>query len=83
MDLTLYRSFIGSLRYLLHMKLDSTYSISILSRYMVNPTSYHWTTAKKVLRCLKGTIKFGLIYEKGDNRKKYTLNHPFYLHFDH
>ena len=32
---------------------------------MVNPTSDHWREAKRVLRYLKGTIDFGLIYEKG------------------
>ena len=42
-----------------------TFLVSILSIYMVNPTSDHWKTAKGVLRYLKGTIDFGLIYEKG------------------
>ena len=64
-DVTLYRSLIGSLRYLLHTQPDMTYSVSILSRYMVNPSSDHWTTGKRVLRYLKGTLDFGLIYEKG------------------
>ena len=49
-DLTLYRSFIGSLRYLLHMRLDKTYSVSILSRYMVNPTSDCWTNTKEGMK---------------------------------
>ena len=65
MDATLYRSLIGSLRYLLHTRPDMTYSVSILSRYMVNPTSDHWIAAKRVLRYLKGTIDFGLVYVKG------------------
>ena len=41
-----------------------TYSVNILSRDMVNPTFDHWTSTKKVLRYLKGTIDFCRIYEK-------------------
>ena len=47
------------------MRPDMTYLVSIFSRYMVNPTFGHWTTAKRVLRYLKVTIDFCLIYEKG------------------
>ena len=32
---------------------------------MVNPTFDHWIAAKRVRRYLKGTIDFGLIFEKG------------------
>ena len=56
MDATLYRSLIQSLRYLLHTRSDMTYLIRILSRYVVNLISNHWTAAKRVLRYLKDTI---------------------------
>ena len=61
-DTTLYMSLIGSFRYLLHTRPDMTYSVSILSRYMMNPNSDHWISAKRVLRYLKVSIDFGLIY---------------------
>ena len=60
-DAMMYRS----LRYLLRTRSSLIYSIKILSRYMVNPTSDYWKTAKSVLRYLKGIIDFGLMYEKG------------------
>ena len=47
------------------MQPDVTYSVCILIRYMVNPIFDHWKTTKRVLRYLKGTINFGLIYKKG------------------
>ena len=65
MDATLYKSLIRSLMYLLHTRPDMTYSVSILSKYMVNPTSNHWIAVKRVFRYLKGTIAFGLVYVKG------------------
>ena len=42
-----------------------TYSVSILSRYMVNRTTDHWIASRRVLRYLKGIIDFGLVYVKG------------------
>ena len=49
-----------------------TYLVRILNRYMVNPTSNHWRAAKKVLKYLKCTIDFGIIYEKGVKDLKVT-----------
>ena len=69
-DSLLYRSLVGSLSYLLHLRPNMTYSMSILSRYTMNPTSDHLIATKirelrfEVLTYLKGTIDFGLIYEK-------------------
>ena len=65
MDAIMCKILIGSLTYLLHKQPELTYSESVLGRYMVKPTIHHWTVANRVLRHLKGTIYFGLIYEKG------------------
>ena len=64
-DTMFYRRLIGSLRYLFYTRPDLTFLVSILSIYMVNPTSDYWTPSKRGLRHLKGVIDFGLIFEKG------------------
>jgi hypothetical protein len=51
-----YQSLIGSLLYgSVSTRPDITMVVSILSRYMSNPSKSHWKQAKMVLRYLKGT----------------------------
>ncbi|CAI0429344.1 unnamed protein product [Linum tenue] len=40
------------------------YSVCLLSRYMEHPTRQHVLAAKRVLRYLKGTIRFGIWYKR-------------------
>jgi hypothetical protein len=49
-DATIYRSLIGSLRYLLHIRLELTYSVCYLSRFKEAPKQEHLDTVKRVLR---------------------------------
>ena len=63
-DPTNFQSIFGSLRYLTHTRPDLLYSFSLLSRYMETPTSDHLSAAKRILRYVKGTLHFGLIYLK-------------------
>ncbi|KAG6530926.1 hypothetical protein ZIOFF_004693 [Zingiber officinale] len=64
-DATEYRRIVGCLRYLLHTRPDLSYSVGMTSRYMERPTIMHHRVIKQILRYLKGTIYFGLIYIKG------------------
>lgn len=64
-DSTLYRSIIGELRYLVHTRPDISYSVGVLSRYMESPTRLHPNAVKKVLRYIKGTLDYGLVYNVG------------------
>ncbi|KAG6480401.1 hypothetical protein ZIOFF_063901 [Zingiber officinale] len=64
-DTTEYRRIIGCLRYLLHTRLDLSYSVELASRYMERPTIMHHKVIKQILRYLKGKIYFGLVYIKG------------------
>ncbi|CAL5022892.1 unnamed protein product [Urochloa decumbens] len=64
-DPTEYRRMVGSLRYLTHTRPDLAYSVGVVSRFMERPTSLHLQAVKQILRYVKGTIDFGLMYSKG------------------
>lgn len=66
---TLYKSLIGSLRYLTVTRPDIVYGVGLLSRYMEMPRESHWQAVKRVLRYAKGTLNFGLFYAYGENSK--------------
>lgn len=61
-DPEIYRSLIGSLRYLSCTRPDILFSVGLLSRYMENPTTAHFTVCKKVLRYIKNTVDYGMWY---------------------
>ncbi|XP_058726167.1 secreted RxLR effector protein 161-like [Vicia villosa] len=44
---------------------DLSYVSSLLIRYIENPSVKHILVAKRVLRYLKGTADFGILYKKG------------------
>ncbi|KAG6493429.1 hypothetical protein ZIOFF_048412 [Zingiber officinale] len=61
---TEYRRIITCLRYWLHTRSDLLFSIGMVSIYMERPTIMHLKVVKQILKYLKGTIHFGLVYMK-------------------
>ena len=61
-DATLLRQIIGSLMYLTNRRPDICFSINTLIQYMVNLKHIHLVGAKHVMRYLKRTLDYGLIY---------------------
>lgn len=60
-----YRALIGSLQYLsVATRPDITFAVSKLSRYLQNPGFKMWKAGLRVLQYLKGTIEFGITYQK-------------------
>eukprot|EP00253_Pinus_taeda_P035668 PITA_35668 len=49
-DATKYRQLVGSLNCLTITRLDISFVVGILSRFMQNPCEGHWSAAKRVLR---------------------------------
>lgn len=55
--------------YLTATRPDLMFVVSLITRYMGQPTELHLQTTKKVLRYLRGTTNLGIFYKKGGNDK--------------
>jgi len=64
---TLYKSIVGSLMYLMATHLHIMYAMILISRFMENPKSMHLQAAKRILRYVQGTIRYGIMYRKIDD----------------
>ena len=68
MEQVLYANVIGSIMYaMITTRPDLSFSMSLLSRFMSNPGSEHWSALKWVLRYINGTSHVGLDYCKRYN----------------
>nr|KYP32045.1 Retrovirus-related Pol polyprotein from transposon TNT 1-94 [Cajanus cajan] len=61
-DKTLYRQMVGSLRYVCNTRPDIAYGVGLVSRYMETPKQSHLLAVKRLLRYVKGTIGYGLMF---------------------
>lgn len=68
-DATEYRRMIGCLRYMIHTRPDLSFCVGLLSQYMHEPKTSHAAALKQILRYLKGTTAYGLIYKRSDRRQ--------------
>ena len=59
----MYCQMIGSLMYLMNMRLDICFPVNTLSQFLTDPRHVHLTAAKQILRYLRGTIDYGPKYE--------------------
>ncbi|XP_030479071.1 uncharacterized mitochondrial protein AtMg00810-like [Cannabis sativa] len=68
-DGAMYRQLVGSLIYLTLTRLDISYVVGVVSRYMQQPKKPHLEVVRRILRYVKDTINYGLFYKKGDEVK--------------
>ena len=70
-DPTHYRRLIGSLRYLVHTRLDLAFAVGYVSRFMERPTVEHQAAVKRILHYIAGTLDFGLHFTKAPGSARY------------
>ena len=63
-NVTMYRQLVGSLIYLTLTRPDISYVVGVISRYMSNPKKSHLDAVRRILRYVKRTINFGILYKK-------------------
>ena len=54
---------VGSLMYLMNTRLDICFVVNTLSQFLTDSRHVHLTTAKHILRYLRGTVDYGLKYD--------------------
>lgn len=64
-DATQFKQMVGSLMYLTATRPDLMFVVSLISRFMSNPTKLHFAVIKRVMRYLKGTTDYGVFYKRG------------------
>ncbi|KAG9444821.1 hypothetical protein H6P81_016161 [Aristolochia fimbriata] len=66
-DPSLYRGTVGALQFLILTRPDIQYAINQACQFQQNPTNIHWSTVKRILRFLKGTLRYGLVIHPSSN----------------
>jgi len=66
-DVTYFKSLVGSLRYLTCIRPDILYGVGLVSLYMEKLKSTHLMAAKRILHYIKRTISYGLLYTRCDD----------------
>ncbi|CAL9015427.1 unnamed protein product [Prunus brigantina] len=65
-----YASLVGSLMYAqVCTRPDIAFPISVLGRFQSNPGQAHWVAGKRVLRYLKRTMDYKLVFKRSDSLK--------------
>jgi hypothetical protein len=67
-DASEYKQMVGCLMYLLASRPDLAYSVCLVARYMDRPTEIHVAAVKRIMRYLKGTLSYGMLYKADDNK---------------
>lgn len=66
-DPTEYRRVIGALQYLSLTWPGIAFPVNKLAQFMYKPSQLRWTTAKRILRYLKGTLNDGIFLKRIEN----------------
>ncbi|XP_042022925.1 secreted RxLR effector protein 161-like [Salvia splendens] len=64
---TRYQRLVGKLIYLSHTRPDIAYAVGVVSQFMHKPQADHWEAALRIVRYLKGTTGYEILFENHGN----------------
>lgn len=64
---TFFKQIIRSLMYLTVTRPDLMFTVSLISRFIANPSEMHFQATKRALRYIRGTMDYGIMYKKKGN----------------
>jgi len=73
-DPSLYWSFVGAFQYLTITHPDIAHVVSAVSQFMHKPFISHLQAVKRILRYVKGTLRFGLSFTPSSFRELLTYS---------
>lgn len=68
-DASIYRSLVASLIYLSNTRPDIVHTVSLVSRFIHEPSRKHFEAAKRILQCVQGTKTYGIRYTSEKENK--------------
>ncbi|XP_022858592.1 uncharacterized protein LOC111379452 [Olea europaea var. sylvestris] len=68
-DIDRYQRLVGKLIYLSYTRPDIVFAVSVVSQHIHAPKVVHLEEVYKILRYLKGSIRRGLYFKKGDRKE--------------
>lgn len=60
-----FRSLVGCLQYLTFTRPDIAYAVNSVCQFLHNPTDIHLHAVKRIVKYIKGTLDFGIVFRKG------------------
>ena len=73
-----FRTIVGGLNYLSNTRPDIAHSVSVVSRFMHNPSLHHLGAAKRILRYVARTLDYGVWYNNVNNFRLYGFTDSDY-----
>ncbi|XP_048502957.1 uncharacterized mitochondrial protein AtMg00810-like [Beta vulgaris subsp. vulgaris] len=61
-DVTMYIQLVGCLIYIMLTKPDIAYAVSVITPFMQKPIKRHLEVVRRILRYVKGTIEYRILY---------------------